>query len=217
MKKAFVILFLAAFCCGVAVSAPSLYAQTAQPVIDTAEVRAILEASIDDILGILSNPEAHALTTDAEIEAALEKEVYDIFDFTAFTAGVVGPRWRTFNAEEKQALTEAFTELLRATYLSQFESYDGEEILYLRESQKGKTVEVETVIRTQDKRQIPITYKLMLINDHWVVFDVVAEGMSLMQHYREQYQQALLKESAAQLVERIKDKVIQIRAKGGTV
>ena len=179
---------------------------------DPAEARADLQQAINRMLEIFRKPEFKDPEKLPDLEREIEAAVHGIFDFTAFAAGTVGPRWRTFSADERSRLTEAFTDLLRATYLSKIDGYDGEEVLYTGETLKGGSVEVATVIKTLDNKQIPITYR-MAKRDTWVVFDVVAEGMSLVQNYRSQFQDALLKETPDQLIARIAAQAERIRTK----
>lgn len=185
-------------------------AQAQEP--DVAGAKAQLQAAVGQVIAIISDPAYEAPATHDARMKDLEDVIYSIFDFTAFTAGTIGPRWRTFSPEEKQGLEDAFADLLRATYLANFEGYNGEEVLYTGETAKGKTVEVQTVIQT-DKKQIPVNYQLMLRGGKWVVFDVVAEGMSLVQNYRSQFQDALIKDTAAQLITRIETQTVRVRDK----
>jgi phospholipid transport system substrate-binding protein len=184
--------------------------------VDVAGAKAQLQTAVGQVIEILSDPAYNNQATHDAREKDLEAVVYGIFDFTAFTAGTIGPRWRTFSNEEKQGLIDAFADLLRATYLSNFKGYHGEEVLYQGEAVQGKTVEIRTVIQI-DKKQISVNYKLMQRGDTWVVFDVVAEGMSLVQNYRTQFQDALIKDSAAQLIIRIQNQARVVRGKGAQI
>ena len=180
--------------------------------VDPAEAKADLQRAVDGVLAIVRKPEYKDPAVQPGLMKQVEEKIYAIFDFTAFTAGTVGPRWRNFSQDEKTRLTDAFADLLRATYLSKFEDYNGEDLLYTGESVKGDRVEIATVIRTTDNKQIPMIYR-MAKRDTWVVFDVVAEGMSLVQNYRTQFQDALIKESPDQLIVRIKEQADRVRAR----
>jgi phospholipid transport system substrate-binding protein len=50
---------------------------------------------------------------------------------------------------------------------------------------------------------------MKLINDHWKIYDVVIEGVSLVKNYRIQFNSILRKEKPAQLIDRLKKKKIQ--------
>ena len=182
--------------------------------IDPAEAKADLQRAVEDVLTILRTPEYKDPAVRPDLVKQVEEKIYSIFDFTAFAAGTVGPRWKSLSQDEKTRMTDAFAELLRATYLSKFEDYNGEDLRYTGESVKGDRVEISTVIRTTDNKQIPIIYR-MTKRDKWMVFDMVAEGMSLVQNYRTQFQDALIKESPDQLIIRIKEQTDKVLAKRG--
>ncbi|HEY3755878.1 MAG TPA: ABC transporter substrate-binding protein [Opitutaceae bacterium] len=48
------------------------------------------------------------------------------FDLPFMTGKVVGPPWRTFSAEDREALIKAFTEISVASYASEFKGYGGQ-------------------------------------------------------------------------------------------
>jgi phospholipid transport system substrate-binding protein len=50
-------------------------------------------------------------------------------------------------------------------------------------------------------------------DDAWRVYDVKVEGVSLVKNYRSQFREILSKESPDQLIERLKEKVAEQKAK----
>ena len=54
---------------------------------------------------------------------------------------------------------------------------------------------------------ISVDYSMLLVDNQWRVYDVNIEGVSLIKNYRTQFDQILVKESPAQLIERLKKKV----------
>jgi phospholipid transport system substrate-binding protein len=70
------------------------------------------------------------------------------------------------------------------------------------------------LVRTKIKREaleIPVDYKMKLINGHWKIYDVVVEGVSLVKNYRTQFNTILKKETPAQLIERLKKKSVDLK------
>jgi phospholipid transport system substrate-binding protein len=47
---------------------------------------------------------------------------------------------------------------------------------------------------------------MLIIDNHWRVYDVNVEGVSLIKNYRTQFDQILSKETPTQLIERLKKK-----------
>ncbi len=66
--------------------------------------------------------------------------------------------------------------------------------------------EIPTKIVTSSK-EIPITYRVILKNGTWKVYDVVIENVSLVLNYRTQFNDILAKNTPDQLLEILRKKV----------
>jgi phospholipid transport system substrate-binding protein len=66
--------------------------------------------------------------------------------------------------------------------------------------------EIQTKIVTASK-EIPIFYRMILKDGKWKVYDVVVENVSLVQNYRTQFNDILVKDTPAQLLEILRKKV----------
>jgi len=66
--------------------------------------------------------------------------------------------------------------------------------------------EVQTRVVTSSK-EIPITYRVLLKDGHWRVYDVVIENVSLVLNYRTQFNDILAKNTPEQLLEILRNKV----------
>ena len=96
---------------------------------------------------------------------------------------ILATNWRKASKEEKRQFVEFFSQYLEATYREKIEAYTNQGIDYLSEQIRGDKAVVDTVIRT-DATQIPVSYKLKLNDDGWYAYDVVIEGVSLVNNYR---------------------------------
>ena len=65
-------------------------------------------------------------------------------------------------------------------------------------------METKTVSPSQE---IPITYRVVLKDGTWKVYDVVIENVSLIQNYRSQFNSILAKSTPDQMIEILKEKV----------
>ena len=69
---------------------------------------------------------------------------------------------------------------------------------------------VKTKIITPSKgTEIPVNYRLQNNKGNWMVYDVVIEGVSLVNNYRDQFNSILQGSSYNDLVKRIQDKLTQ--------
>lgn len=177
-----------------------------------AEARNTLERSVTAILDDIKNPEYANPATRSQIIPKIEGTVREIFDFNEFSARTVGPRWRTFTPAEKTNFSNAFANLLFATYLNKITGYNGEQIEYTGEtvSPDGKRVEVKTVITMKDGRSTPVSYRMLPKDGKWRVYDVIIENISLVKNYRTQFQDILNTATPEQLIKRVEEKAKEV-------
>lgn len=191
----------------VCLSAPAALADPA------ADARAALKGTIDQVLTLIKDP---AFSNQATRESQIEKiddTIRQIFDFSEFSSRTVGRNWKDFSDTQKNQFIEAFAQLLRATYIDKIDGYNGEEVKYLGETvgTKGDKVEVNTSIalKTQEA-PIKVAYR-MLNKGGWVVYDVIIEGVSLVQNYRTQFNELLQKGDAEALIAKVKARAQELR------
>ncbi len=177
-----------------------------------AQARQNLETAITRILDNIKNPDYINPATRGPLRQQIEDEIYHIFDFGEFSSRAVGPRWRSFSAEQKKKFSDAFAQLLFNTYLNKINGYNGEEVAYSGEmsSAKGDRVEVRTLVNLKDGKKIPVAYRMLPKDGSWRVYDVLIENISLVKNYRTQFQDILNSASPEQLIERVKAKAAQV-------
>ncbi len=170
---------------------------------------AALKTSVVKILDFIKNPEYNKnKVARTNLNEQIKKEVYTIFDFDEFAMRTAGPRWRTFNDSEKKDFSEAFAELLFATYLSRVDGYNGEKFSYVGEVSDAKKTryEIRTVVVLKSGQSIPVAYRMLPKNGTWRVYDVIIENISLVQNYRSQFSSILANDSPQELTRRVQER-----------
>lgn len=165
-----------------------------------------LEATINDVLTELKKPELKDPYRQQEVLTRVEQIILRLFDFNELSMRTVGPNWKIFSDDQKKRFTLAFEDLLRETYLEKLQGYNGEAVNYTGEnaSKDGERVEIQTSIDIKNKA-VPVSYR-MLEKNHWVVYDVIIEGVSMVQNYRSQFQDLLSKGDAEALITLVESK-----------
>ncbi len=164
-----------------------------------------LSASVNQVIALLSSPAYKNASSRPDMRQKLIKTIEGIFDTKELSRRALGPDWNKFTPDQQARFVAAFGTLLQNTYLDKIESYTDEQVQYLKEQDLGDgKAEVATKVIGKGK-EIPITYRLM---DHggWKVYDVIIEGVSLVQNYRSQFGQILMNESPDTLIAKISAK-----------
>ncbi len=109
--------------------------------------------------------------------------INDSFDFRSMSQSVLATNWKKASPEERQQFVVFFSQYLEDTYRSKIEAYTNQKVDYVGETIRGKKAVVETLIIT-DNSEIPVNYKLKNNDGIWFAYDVVIEGVSLVNNYR---------------------------------
>jgi phospholipid transport system substrate-binding protein len=91
-------------------------------------------------------------------------------------------------------------------------AYSGEEVKFLNERLEGNYAEVKSIM-VGKKTEIPLDYRLMNKDGDWKAYDVVVDGISLVQNYRGQFTKILRASSYENLVQTLRDKTVQYNVK----
>jgi phospholipid transport system substrate-binding protein len=59
---------------------------------------------------------------------------------------------------------------------------------------------------TKSNAEVPVDYRLLKNGDHWRVYDITIEGVSLVGNYRTQFNRVIAQSGYAGLVQRLKTK-----------
>ncbi len=197
MKHLKIVLISLTTCCLLMTAAPVL----ASPAQDQ------LKASIDQILGVLRNPDYKGEAVTEKRRQALRTIIHERFSFKKMSQLSLGKYWKTINDQQQDEFVDLFGRLLEKNYVAKIEAYTNEEILYTKELVKKKKAKINTKIITDDI-EIPIDYSLYQTKEGpWMVYDMVIEGVSLVANYRSQFNQILQNDTYDKLVEELKKKL----------
>jgi phospholipid transport system substrate-binding protein len=165
-----------------------------------------VRVSVDQVLNILRSKEMAKKGKEAERRAALRKTISARFDFEEMAKRSLATHWRVRTPEEKKEFVALYTDLLERSYVNKIESYEDETIVYTDETLDGEYALVKTKIVTKRNTQIPIDYRLKKENSQWYAYDVIIEGVSLVNNYRTQFNNIIRQNSYEALIKRMKSK-----------
>ena len=130
-----------------------------------------------------------------------------LFDFVELSKRSLGQNWNRFSSEQRREFVPLYKSLLQNAYSGRITSYTDEKVVFGKEiALSEKTVEVQTTLMTK-KADISINYRLIQNDDPWKVYDVVIEGVSLINNYRAQFREILGNNSPEALLEILRKKI----------
>jgi len=175
-------------------------------IVHAGEPADLIKQTVSDVIEILKNEELGKPEKMLERRDELRRVIAERFDFEEMVKRSLALHWKKRTPEERQEFIALFSDLLERSYVNKLESYTYEQILYTGEEIEGKYAAVKTKIITKRNVEIPIEYRLLKKNDQWSVYDVVIEGVSLINNYRTQFNRIIRKDSYEDLIKRMKHK-----------
>ena len=166
----------------------------------------LIKQTIDEVIDILKDEELKKPDKGADRRAELRRVIGERFDFEEMAKRSLALHWKKRTPEERQEFIPLFSDLLERSYVNKIESYTDEQILYTDQTIDDDYASVKTKIITKRNVEIPIEYRLLNKNNQWGVYDVVIEGVSLVNNYRNQFNKIIRKDSYEELVKRMKNK-----------
>jgi phospholipid transport system substrate-binding protein len=159
----------------------------------------------NEAIRILENQELKKPERADERRRQLERVLGDPFNFEEMSKRTLGAHWAKLSDTERREFAQLFKTLLANTYADRITGYSGEQVNYLHERVEGDYAEVRTKI-VSEKAEIPFDYRLLKKSNDWRVYDVIVDGVSLVNNYRGQFTKILRTSSYADLVEQLRKK-----------
>lgn len=146
-----------------------------------------------------------------EVWAQIGQIIDARFDFRSMSQSVLATNWQAASKEEKRQFVEFFSQYLEDTYRTKIEAYTNQRVEYANETIKGPRAVVETFIVT-DTNRIPVNYKLKNNAGEWFAYDVVIEGVSLVNNYRNTFDAIVKSQGMDGLLKDLEGKIARYKA-----
>jgi phospholipid transport system substrate-binding protein len=164
-----------------------------------------VKTTITEVIRVLEDQGLKQPDRTEERRRRLEKIIGDRFSYDEMAKRSLGAQWAKLSDGERQEFVELFRGLLTRSYIGKIEGYSGEQIHYLTERLQEGYAEVKTKLAT-GKTVIPLDYRLLNKSGDWRVYDVVVDGISLVNNYRGQFAKVIRSSSYQGLVDKLRNR-----------
>jgi phospholipid transport system substrate-binding protein len=166
-----------------------------------------VKSNADDVLKVLNNPSYKGEAGKKAKQEQIRKISLKMFDFAELSKRTLGLSWNKFSAAQRQEFVDLYKGILEDAYVDKITSYTDERINYTKELQLSENAaEVQSTVVTKSG-EIPVYYRMHNKDGQWRVYDVVIEGVSLVNNYRTQFREILANNPPAYLLETMRKKV----------
>jgi len=172
-----------------------------------------VKVTVDEVVAILANkplqpPERHTKIRQAVLQR---------FGFEEMAQRTLAQHWRTLTPPQRQEFVALFTDLLEGSYVNRMVNANpaSQSVRYVKETIEQDQAAVHTEIGNPRDAPATVEYRLLHKAGDWKVYDIVIEGISLVNNYRTQFNTIITKDSYTGLVKQMRLKRDQENAVSG--
>ena len=166
-----------------------------------------VQLSVNKGFDVLRDPKLKAESAREVKKEKLRLIYNNLFDDVEMGKRTLSRNWNNMNTAQRQEFVKLFRQVLEKAYVDRILDYTNEEVVFDKETMLSETqAEVQTRVITSSE-EIPISYRAILKDGSWKVYDVVIENVSLVLNYRTQFNEILAKNTPEQLLEILRKKV----------
>ena len=165
-----------------------------------------------------------AVKSDAELAAGdrrkvlalAEEKVLPHVDFEEAARLAVGRSWRQATPEQRERIVKEFRAMLVRTYAAAIDAYRGQtmEVLPVRMKPDDTDVTVRNRYLRPGAPPVAIEYQMHKTPAGWKIYDIVAEGVSLVITYRSEFDAVVKQDGIDGLIKRLTEKNAPPRGAG---
>jgi phospholipid transport system substrate-binding protein len=169
----------------------------------------LLKSTTNQLFATLKQNRQALKQNPKNIYKIVDRVLLPIVDLRVMSMSVLGRNaWGGASDTERDQFTKAFTTTVVKTYSSALSAYTDEGVKFfpIRGGfQDTRVLTVNSEITRPDGPSVPVSYAMILANNHWKVYDLNVEGISLLQSFRSQFASSLASgKSVANLISQLK-------------
>jgi len=163
---------------------------------------------------LLKMMQATDTITFVERYSTLEPVITESFDTPVIVKVILSRYWKDLTDQQKEDFIHLFNQLTIATYVSRFNSFDGEVFITktVEQLRKGRIL-VRSEIQSQNGDSVNLDYLMHKNNGNWNIISVIADGVNDLSLKRVEYSTIIKKNGYENLVTNIEKKIAEMENK----
>lgn len=147
------------------------------------------------------------------LAAKVTTSVRDFLDIEALGRRALRDHWDCLSSEQKSRFMSLLRQLIEKNYIKGLRANIDYQVAYTGERQKGADIVVATEVKTERRgRPYSVTIEYVLRNDKGALraFDVITDGVGLVDNYRAQFNKIITRHGFEGLLARMQKKADKI-------
>lgn len=154
---------------------------------------------------------ANSSRIDAKTEGVYEvadKYILPHVDFNEMSVWVAGrTAWGKASEATREAFISQFKVLVVRTYATALYHYTNEKLEFPKQhiDEKKERIQVTSTLVRSNKDSIRLDYRLIKHDHGWLVYDIIIEGVSILQGFQAQFSEKIRQQGLEKVIAQIKE------------
>ena len=168
----------------------------------------MVRQTTEQVLKILEDPQLQGPDKQDARQERLRQISHRAFNWQEMAQRALATHWRERTPQERQEFVALFRDQVERTYMGRLEqaAKERQAIQYGDEQVEGSRAVVRTKAFTKGNVEVPLEYRLQQVDGRWLIYDVIVEGISLVNNYRSQFNRIINTSSYENLIQRMKSR-----------
>lgn len=163
-----------------------------------------LQATVNAALDAFYSESSALLSADQK-QAKVLQVIESNYDMTILIRRAIGRNWGQMSPLEQGRTVDLIKQLVMKTYVDGFNGANRPEVRFAKTVQlSDKRIEVASVVYLEGQA-LHVVYRLGRTRSGWQMYDIVAEGISIVANYRQQFDDHFRRGTAAELIQKLEE------------
>jgi phospholipid transport system substrate-binding protein len=163
-----------------------------------------LQATVNAALDAFYSESSALLSADQK-QAKVLQVIESNYDMTILIRRAIGRNWGQMSPLEQGRTVDLIKQLVMKTYVDGFNGANRPEVSFTKTVElSDKRIEVASVVHLEGQA-LHVVYRLGRTRSGWQMYDIVAEGISIVANYRQQFDDHFRRGTAAELIQKLEE------------
>jgi phospholipid transport system substrate-binding protein len=151
----------------------------------------------------------HEDSTEVDKRAKVREVIEERYDMSVITRRAIGSNWKRMNNDEQGRVIDLIKQLIVKSYINALKgkarpAVSFEAAIYVSE----KRLEIPSTV-VLDNQTVHVLYRLGRLQSGWEIYDIVAENISVVSNYRQQFDDHFRKGTGAELIYKLEQLLLK--------
>jgi phospholipid transport system substrate-binding protein len=168
----------------------------------------LVKTTTQDVISVIKQDKDIQAGDKSKIYALVEEKVLPHFDFKRMSQLAMGKNWRQATPEQQESLIKEFRSLLVRTYAVSLSQYRDQKIEFkpLKLEADAKDATVKTTFLQSGREPVAVDYGMFKGASGWKVYNIIVEGVSLVENYRSTFNEQVRKSGIDGLIKTLSER-----------